>query len=521
MQKRHTHTWFSLLLTVTLLSVSLPTAAQTFYAPTADGEILYYDILTSHNVEVAYNPRHLFYKRVIRIPDHVVHNGTTYTVASIGNMAFHGYDDELDSIILPATIVSIGRAAFSHNTSLHTIVLPRNVSLIGFLSFFGTRLDTITVLAETPPTIFHTDLNTTTHISPFVGTDFKSCILRVPQQSVNLYRHNPYWGRFKNIVGISVPPAPQEEKPTSQPAPAAIEHPCTTAPLHTPSLTFKATTAPAPSADNNLTKISVSYCNYDSHTLQAPYDISLYEGGKRGSLRSVNTVGENLPADSCTTQYIDLPNNLIKRLCHEGITTVTIAVNNNPGRHKRRNEAMAAGNTVTIPLSLRKPPYLDTTETPYMWCGKYYTESGTYYDTSSSLNGCEIISTLQLYVKKAPVAQHPATPTKSAIVDKDSDEATSSIDTLIFPATIKLNNKGKQQRFVIQNLLEGKGYQNNIFIVYDDKGKKVFTAEDISKEEDFWIPQKSDIRAGRYYWHFIGHGIWGDIDLTGNVNVTR
>ena len=523
MRNRAIVTWLSIIFTAVAVGTTMPVAAQSFYEPNSEGEVLYYDVLTPHSVEVAFNPRHIFYKRVIHIPDHVVHNDTNYIVVSIGNMAFYGYEDEIDSIILPHTIANIGRAAFGRNKSLHTIVLPKSVALVGFLSFIENRMDTVTVLAETPPKMIRTDQNTTTSISPFVGTDLNSCILQVPSQSVKLYKHDPYWGRFKNIRAIHVEqPQPlashTDHKTTST-------HSITTTQYRTTNLSFDGKD-PEIDFDDNLAKITISYCNQDSNTIKAPYDIALYEGGGQGTLRSISSVSDDLAPDSCTTQNINLPNVLIKRLCTSGTNSVTIAVNDNVDeRHSRRNRHLSEGNTVTIPLSIRTPVIFDTTDAPYLWCGKYRTESGTYYDTTVAQNGCITINTLQLLMQKDNIIAQdtaaPITEAKTEVADEEEDVTITTADTLHFPTEIKLGNKHEQQRYVIQNLLEGNGYGNNVFLVYDRRGKQVFSVEDLAKEEDFWTPSKDDIRPGKYYWHFIGNGSWGHIDRTGSVTVTR
>ena len=53
-----------------------------------------------------------FYKDVVFVPEKVNYDGKEYTVTAIGESAF-GSNDELLSVVMPNSIVSIGKFAFS------------------------------------------------------------------------------------------------------------------------------------------------------------------------------------------------------------------------------------------------------------------------------------------------------------------------------------------------------------------------------------------------------------------------
>lgn len=71
--------------------------------------------------------------RTLEIPEKVIIGGYEYTVTSIGHAAFAGYWN-VDEIIIPNTVESIGDYAFLHS-SLKRIVIPSSVLSIGNRAF--------------------------------------------------------------------------------------------------------------------------------------------------------------------------------------------------------------------------------------------------------------------------------------------------------------------------------------------------------------------------------------------------
>lgn len=94
-------------------------------------------------------------------------------------------------------------------------------------------------------------------------------------------------------------------------------------------------------------------------------------------------------------------------------------------------------------------------------------------------------------------------------------------DFLQFPNVVTPNGDGVNDRFVIVNLVEGKGYPNNTLSIYDRWGKRVFHKENISSDDDFWDPAADNIPCGTYFWRFSGKGYLGNIQRNGSVEVLK
>ena len=93
---------------------------------------LYYNITSETTVEVTSGD----YSNLTTatIPDIVTHDGTIYSVTSIGSTAFFGCSS-LTSITIPESVTSIGNSAFSSCSSLTSIVIPNSVMNIGDNAF--------------------------------------------------------------------------------------------------------------------------------------------------------------------------------------------------------------------------------------------------------------------------------------------------------------------------------------------------------------------------------------------------
>ena len=120
-------------------------ATTTLWAQSFRVGELYYNITSSsapYTVEVSYAVSSI---TSAIIPESITHNGTTYSVTSIGEYAFEDCSS-LTSITIPNSVTSIGGGAFDGCSSLKSITIPNSVTSIGSYAFQGCRsLTTITI----------------------------------------------------------------------------------------------------------------------------------------------------------------------------------------------------------------------------------------------------------------------------------------------------------------------------------------------------------------------------------------
>ena len=121
-----------------------------FWAISPSYDTLYYRIMDSNNVMVIHPRADREWRGVtwpvgeLIIPEMVEHNGTTYTVSSIGDMGF-AYDTAITSLSLPHTLTSVGSGAFAFCKQLDSVYYDANIT-----SYYWSRAD-----------IFYMDTNIT------------------------------------------------------------------------------------------------------------------------------------------------------------------------------------------------------------------------------------------------------------------------------------------------------------------------------------------------------------------------
>ena len=229
-----------LLLLLFLLTTNMTASAYNgdFTAENELGQTIYYKILDDNllTVEVAqhnsYNSPYMgqygeLANQDVIIPSTVENDGKTYTVVAIGDYAFHAgtvrqFDgsrtDGIKSIVLPNTIKSIGKEAFSQSTNLIAVTLSEGLTSIGDKAFHGcTSLFSI-VLPSTMQTIGASVFGTFvsggkmslksvvvkgSHPAAISGSTFpdrSSQTLYVPAGCLSTYAAADYWKDFKELV---------------------------------------------------------------------------------------------------------------------------------------------------------------------------------------------------------------------------------------------------------------------------------------------------------------------------------
>ena len=118
------------------------------------------------------------------IPEAVTYHNKTYTVTEIGEGAFEN-NTNLTSVSIPSSITNIGDKAFKGCSNLKSITV------------YITTPISLSVLAATRRMMTRADGS-----SVFDGVDKATCILYVPEGSVDLYKAAPAWCEFKNILAI-------------------------------------------------------------------------------------------------------------------------------------------------------------------------------------------------------------------------------------------------------------------------------------------------------------------------------
>ena len=120
------HKLLQSLMLIAALLTSAHAHAHDFEAKNSDGVTIYYNITSSTDktCEVTfrggYSNSYLNeYMGSIVIPETVTYNGTTYSVTSIREYAFHGCD--LTSVTIPNGVTSIGSRAFEYCYKLTSV----------------------------------------------------------------------------------------------------------------------------------------------------------------------------------------------------------------------------------------------------------------------------------------------------------------------------------------------------------------------------------------------------------------
>ena len=119
----------------TLLSLLLMMLPFVVSAGPVEIDGIWYSLdATNHTAEAVHHPNGLYSGNII-IPGNVEYDNVTYTVTSL-YATFKGCED-LQSVSLPNTLITIGVNAFTDCSSLSSVTIPNSVITIGDYAFYG------------------------------------------------------------------------------------------------------------------------------------------------------------------------------------------------------------------------------------------------------------------------------------------------------------------------------------------------------------------------------------------------
>ena len=144
------------------------------------------------------------------ISEAIIPNGIT----RIGNGVFE-FCENLSNVVIPNTVKSIGIMAFKNCKSLTEIELPESIENIADYTFSGcTNLLLVRCLATVPPTC-NKSFNTTN----------EDLIIRVPAESLELYRSNASWNIYDiRAIGAEDEEEPEQPEEPEEPSEGVEEH---------------------------------------------------------------------------------------------------------------------------------------------------------------------------------------------------------------------------------------------------------------------------------------------------------
>ena len=136
-----------------------------------------------------------YYSGEIIIPESFEHEGTAYSVTSIGDYAFT-YCESMTSVRIPNSVKSIGDYAFGYCDGLTSVTIPNSVVSIGGYAFNDCpELLDFYCYAENVPS---------SNSNAFDGSYTENPTLHVPAASLESYKATAPWSSFGKIVAISI-----------------------------------------------------------------------------------------------------------------------------------------------------------------------------------------------------------------------------------------------------------------------------------------------------------------------------
>ena len=190
--KKHLHNSLRALFLSLSVLLSLPMLAESIEI---DG--INYDLITESKEAAVIAKSNGRYSGEIVIPESVEHEGTTYSVTSIGGCAFYECSG-LTSVTIPTSVTSIWDYAFDGCSGLTSVTIGNSVKSIKRYAFRGcSKLHDVYCYAENVPS---------TKSDAFDGSYPENATLHVPDASIDSYKASAPWSRFGKIVAL----APEE-----------------------------------------------------------------------------------------------------------------------------------------------------------------------------------------------------------------------------------------------------------------------------------------------------------------------
>ena len=133
---------------------------------------IYYNIVTKAKIAEVVSGDNK-YSGDITIPKSILHDGVTYSVGSIGDMAFYGCSG-LTSVTIGSSVTSIGSSVFYGCSGLTSVTIPGSVTSIGSNAFLNcSGLTSVTIEDGSGTLSFSTSSSST----PFTGCPIEKLYL--------------------------------------------------------------------------------------------------------------------------------------------------------------------------------------------------------------------------------------------------------------------------------------------------------------------------------------------------------
>ena len=160
------------------------------------------------NLKVAKLTKGLDKPSVVKVPSKIYVEGKSYYVVGIERSAFYGLSN-LEKVIIPDSVKTIGMEAFKNCSKLNTIELPSTLQSIGEKAFENcSKLTLVVCASETPATIFENTFPA------------NAISINVPLGAKDAYLSANYWGSdnftiYDSMSSLSEGDETKEEAPAT------------------------------------------------------------------------------------------------------------------------------------------------------------------------------------------------------------------------------------------------------------------------------------------------------------------